>query len=175
MAVSFTQPRNNSVPRTCSGPNPQATTPPWSVSLTMTSTPGVPFIRRRCSSPRWGNAEGFFQALKQLEETAGPLKTGVTAAQRRSFQEECRVAEATATHFRSVANQARFVLARRRVSERKQGESLEALRQELESLLKDEIGLARRLHQLQSCRSPPRIRSVESLFLHSAGFGGEIS
>ncbi len=94
-------------------------------------------------------ADGFFAALDRLKATAARLTPAVSTEQRRTFEAERGVAEATAIHFRSVANQARFVLARRRASEIKQRESVEPLRQELKELLEDEIRLARRLHQLQ--------------------------
>ena len=95
-------------------------------------------------------AAGFSRALKQLEEAARPLTAGATTAQLGAFEGECRVAQAAAIHFRSVVNQARFVLARRRVSESKPGAAIEEHRQELARLLEDELRLARQLHHLQA-------------------------
>ena len=58
--------------------------------------------------------------------------------------------EASAIHFRSVANQARFVVERRRLKEAESPESVESAGAELERLLRAEIVLARRLHAVQS-------------------------
>ena len=57
-------------------------------------------------------ADGFQRALDELK-TVSASAAGVTSAQRRALAEECGVAEAAAIHFRSSANQARFVMARR--------------------------------------------------------------
>jgi len=85
-------------------------------------------------------ADGFGRALAELRiSTAQSM--GATPTERRALTEECGVAEAAAIHFRSSANQARFVLARRAGARQ---------RAKLESVLKDEIALARRLHDIQS-------------------------
>ena len=58
--------------------------------------------------------------------------------------------EAAAIHFRSTANQARFILARRRLKEAKSSDDVQSACAELERLLRAEMGLARRLHAIQS-------------------------
>ncbi len=95
-------------------------------------------------------AEGFGAALERLRTDAAKVEKLSTPGQRRALGEECRVAEAAAIHFRSVANQARFVLARRALAAAKvpaeRGPQIAAL----ERVLKDEISLARRLYRIQS-------------------------
>jgi hypothetical protein len=93
-------------------------------------------------------ADGFDRALAGLK-TAG-ARVNSTSAQRRAFEEECNVAEACAIHFRTCANQARFVLARRAVAAAKKAEDVAPQLEMLERMLKDEIELARRLHWIQS-------------------------
>jgi hypothetical protein len=66
----------------------------------------------------------------------------------RAAERECGVAEAAAIHFRSTANQARFVLARAALARAGTSEAA-AQKAELERLLKAEISLARRLWVLQ--------------------------
>lgn len=97
-------------------------------------------------------ADGFERALAELGAASARVESA-TLDQRRALEEECRVAEAAAIHFRSSANQARFVLARRAVAEAKSSEVAEAHRQEMRRLLRSEIILARRLYEIQSCDS----------------------
>jgi hypothetical protein len=85
-------------------------------------------------------ADGFERALTDLRISEAQA-AGATPAERRALTEECDVAEAAAIHFRSSANQARFVMARRAGARQ---------RAVLERVLKDEIALARRLHGIQS-------------------------
>ena len=63
------------------------------------------------------------------------------------------MAEAAAIHFRSSASQARFVMARRAAAQAKGQDSAAPHRKEMERVLKNEIALARRLHEIQSCDS----------------------
>ena len=60
------------------------------------------------------------------------------------------VAEAAAIHFRSAANQARFIMARRAAATAKSAEAAAPFRAAMERVLRDEIALARRLHRIQS-------------------------
>ena len=60
------------------------------------------------------------------------------------------MAEAAAIHFRSSANQARFVMARQAVASAKTAEAAAPHRAAMEKVLQDEIVLARRLHAIQS-------------------------
>ena len=64
--------------------------------------------------------------------------------------QELNVGEAAAIHFRSVANQARFVMERRRLKGAESQASVQSACAELERLLRAEIELARRLHGVQS-------------------------
>jgi hypothetical protein len=97
-------------------------------------------------------AAGFARALAELKAAARDSK-GATSEQRREFEAECRVAEAAGIHFRSVANQARFVLARRALAAAKGAAETVPHIAALESVLKEEIHLAKRLHQLQGADS----------------------
>ena len=94
-------------------------------------------------------ADGFDRALADLQ-TVMAHKPGTTPAQRRALASECGVAEAAAIHFRSSANQARFVLARQAAAAAKTTEATAPHRAAMEKVLKDEIALARRLHAIQS-------------------------
>ncbi len=98
-------------------------------------------------------ADGFTQAIEQLRnQTAGNPK--IASPQRRALEEELRMAEVAAIHFRSAANQARFVTARGAVAAAKISTDAESPLAVLQTVLKDEISLARRLHAIQSadCR-----------------------
>jgi hypothetical protein len=92
-------------------------------------------------------AAGFERTLAELRASA--MRVAVTTDQNRVLDEECRVADAAAIHFRSTANQARFVLARRALAGAKTRDDAAQPRAILESVLRDEIELARRLHQIQ--------------------------
>ncbi|MSU58289.1 MAG: twin-arginine translocation signal domain-containing protein [Pedosphaera sp.] len=94
-------------------------------------------------------ADGFDRALQELQVSALRHKA-VTREQRAALFEECGVAEAAAIHFRSSANQARFVLARRALAQAKTHDAAGSPAAILERVLKDEIALARRLHEIQS-------------------------
>jgi hypothetical protein len=82
-------------------------------------------------------ANGFESTSNQLETVAG-------ADPPESLQEELRFAHACAIHWRSAANQARWIALRDAPEPNPRGS---------ESLLLAEIALARRLHQLQSADS----------------------
>jgi hypothetical protein len=97
-------------------------------------------------------ANGFDAALAKLREAgAGSAFDKSSPAQRDAFTAEMRVAESAAIHFRSTANQARFVSARDALAAAKNAQTGRPLIDNLESTLKDEIHLARRMHELQ-CR-----------------------
>ena len=81
--------------------------------------------------------------------------------------------EAAAIHFRSVANQARFILARRRLEAAKSQDDTQSACAELEGLLRAEMGLARRLHAIQSARLADRLRGDQPVLLRAGGLGGE--
>jgi hypothetical protein len=94
-------------------------------------------------------AAGFEQTLATLKRDVENLT--VSAVHKANLAREIDVAEACAIHFRSVANQARFVSARDALAG---AETLEAARphlDELERVLTSELDLAVRLHAIQ-CR-----------------------
>ncbi|HNQ73870.1 MAG TPA: twin-arginine translocation signal domain-containing protein [Verrucomicrobiota bacterium] len=95
-------------------------------------------------------ADGFDRALAALQRAAPPASS-IPGAARAALQAECRVAEAAAIHFRSVAQQTRFILARRAAAA-SNGEAgtTAAARAAMKQWLQAEISLARRLHALQS-------------------------
>lgn len=93
-------------------------------------------------------AGGFESALQDLRRESAPLWKREGRAHRKEFQRECAVAEAAGIHFRSVANQARFILARNAAATA-QGAERVVQRAAMRNLIQAEIGLARRLHSLQ--------------------------
>jgi hypothetical protein len=95
-------------------------------------------------------AEGFERALRQLRVQIESLRAKALPADLRAVELESGVAEAAQIHFRSVANQARFILSRRAAQTAKPGLELASHSDVLEATLEEELGLARRLHQLQS-------------------------
>jgi hypothetical protein len=94
-------------------------------------------------------AGGFDRAIAALKRALPPEHAGAETRERRALRQEIDVAEAAAIHFRSVANQARFVQARRAVAAADTaGEARPAL-VELERALHSEADLARRLFAIQ--------------------------
>jgi hypothetical protein len=98
-------------------------------------------------------AEGFERTLDQLRKATEIEGKKTSKLERLNFEEECRVAEAAAIHFRSVVNQARFVTARNTLLTAKNPKENAPLIAALERILNSEITLARRLHTLQSLDS----------------------
>lgn len=92
-------------------------------------------------------ADGFDRALAGLQQASAAAK--LTAGQRQAIAGELSVMEAAAIHFRSAANQSRFVIARRALAAAKTPEERAAPRAALEKVLKEEMSLARRLYALQ--------------------------
>jgi hypothetical protein len=62
-------------------------------------------------------ADGFERTLSEIRATAAQDATA-SQEQRHALDRECGIAEATAIRFRSCANQARFILARRALASR---------------------------------------------------------
>lgn len=98
-------------------------------------------------------ATGFEQTLAELRAFAVDHVSNASTSQRRAFVAECRVAEAAGIHFRSVSNQARFVMARQALATAKNSADAQPQLAILERVLQDEITLARRLYELQSADS----------------------
>ena len=94
-------------------------------------------------------ADGFDAAIAELRKLS-PINSTRSSAQRRNFEEELSVAEAAAIHFRSAANQSRFVHARRALSGAKDAQESGPLLKTLEKTLKSEIELAKKLYDIQS-------------------------
>ena len=63
------------------------------------------------------------------------------------------MAEAAALHFRSTANQSRFILARQQLAKAKTAEEASPTLKILDEVLRTEIDDAKRLHQIQSADS----------------------
>jgi hypothetical protein len=95
-------------------------------------------------------AIGFERAHGEMTAAFQACRGKLTAEQKATALQELNVGEAAAIHFRSVANQARFVMARRRLEGAKSQDDAQSACTELEGLLWAEIGLARRMHALQS-------------------------
>jgi hypothetical protein len=87
-------------------------------------------------------ASGFNKALDRLRAAAG---NDVAP----SLADEMGVAETCAIHFKSVANQTRFVMLRGQLAQaRAKGETM-AILDAVESIVRDEMALAIRLHAIQ--------------------------
>jgi hypothetical protein len=95
-------------------------------------------------------AIGFERAHAGVTAAFQACRGKLNAAQKAAALKELNVGEAAAIHFRSVANQALFILARRRLAGAKSQDDAQSACAELERLLRAEMGLARRLHALQS-------------------------
>ncbi len=93
-------------------------------------------------------AGGFEHTLRRLRSDAEQI--AATPEQRRVFERECGVAEVAAIHFRSSANQVRFVLARQMAADTKDVEAKANRLKEMKSVLQSEIALAKRLYEIQS-------------------------
>jgi len=93
-------------------------------------------------------ADGFESALTDLKGAFQSAR--LKASQRQAAIEEIRVAETAAIHFRSVANQVRFVQARRALEAAKTAGEARPWLEKLEGTLQGEISLARRLHAIQT-------------------------
>ena len=98
-------------------------------------------------------AGGFEHAHAELAAAVHSCRRQLSADQLTAAQKELNVGEAAGIHFRSTANQARFVLARDRLKQVKSTAEADACKAELERLLHAEIALARRLHAIQSSDS----------------------
>jgi hypothetical protein len=89
-------------------------------------------------------ADGFDRAIERLKRS-----TSTFDPQPSTLNQELDVSEAAAIHFRSVANQARFVNARNALAAAKTSAEAKPLLAELERVLKSEIQCAKRLYEIQ--------------------------
>ena len=85
-------------------------------------------------------ADGFDAAIAKLSPVAG---------ENAALKSEVDVARVCAIHFRSVANQAEFVVARDALAAAASGEAATPLIAKLEQILQDEIRLAKSLYEIQ--------------------------
>jgi hypothetical protein len=95
-------------------------------------------------------ATGFEQAHAHVAAAFETCRRQLTAEQRATAEQELSVGAAAAIHFRSVANQARFVMERRRLKAATSPADVRSARAELARLLRAEIQSARQLHAVQS-------------------------
>jgi hypothetical protein len=95
-------------------------------------------------------AAGFERAHAKLAASFDTCRGQLTPDQRTAVLLELGVGEAASIHFRSGANQARFIRARRRLTEGKSPADVTSARAGLGLLLQAEIALARRLNTIQS-------------------------
>ncbi len=95
-------------------------------------------------------ADGFDSALKELRRAAAVVRRRASTRHRLALETEARIAETVAIHFRSSANQARFVLARQGLAAAKTSNEKAPYIGRLEAVLKEEISFTRRLHRIQS-------------------------
>ena len=95
-------------------------------------------------------ADGFEEALGRLKEQTRDIDPGEAAA---AFRLDLDVAEACAIHFRSVANQGKFVMARDALATATETEAAHKLMDKLAAVLESEIDLAKRLYAIQTRNS----------------------
>ncbi len=93
---------------------------------------------------------GFQAAAKDLDSSVRKQKKGLNRWQRLELERELNVMRACAIHFGTVANQGNFILARQALGQAKSQTEARGLIDEIESLLRDEIRLAKELHAIQS-------------------------
>jgi len=98
-------------------------------------------------------ASGFKSALDQLKASTITLLPDCSSEEKRAFESEYRVAEAAWIHFRSSANQGRFILERRALESAKTRADAIPHIDALQNVIQDEIELAHRLHEIQTCDS----------------------
>ena len=96
-------------------------------------------------------AEGMDRAIAGANKAAETLR--LSAKEQRALAAELRVVEAASIHFRSNAQQARFVLARRELSRARNADEARNPKAMLERMLNAELDLARRLYAIQSADS----------------------
>lgn len=93
-------------------------------------------------------ADGFAAAVARARAKIETARA--SRAQLDSMHDQLRVAEAASIHFRSTANQARFVMARKALSETTDPVQADRLLGLMDELAKDEQRLACRLYDLQT-------------------------
>jgi hypothetical protein len=94
-------------------------------------------------------AQGFERTLTQWRHDLAATPPRISRAERETLAGELVVAEASAIHFRSTAQQARFVQLRQTLATAQSAQEAGPILSEIEDLLRAELALARRLHELQ--------------------------
>jgi hypothetical protein len=97
--------------------------------------------------------EAFSQAVNRLEAAVRREKRRLHRGEKAELSRELDVARAASIHFLTTSNQARFILLRRQLQKTKSDRadaSLNNILDEMESLLREEIRLAKDLHAIQS-------------------------
>lgn len=94
-------------------------------------------------------ASGFEIGVGELKSALLKAATSANETDRQNLNAELNVAEGCAIHFRSTANQARFVVARRQLAEASSASEHQAALEVLKKLVRDESKLAHRLFELQ--------------------------
>ncbi|MCP4639159.1 MAG: hypothetical protein GY851_01930, partial [bacterium] len=92
-------------------------------------------------------ADGFDASLATLRDAVAGKKLSANHA--RALARELDVAEVCTIHFRSVANQAKFVVARNALAAAETSDAAAPHVAVLDAVLRDEIDLATRLHAIQ--------------------------
>ncbi len=92
-------------------------------------------------------AIGFEAAIEELKQAAKDVPA--TADERNALSKELDVAAVCAIHFRSVANQSAFVMARGSLAKAGTAEARAKTCGEIEKILKSELELARQLYEIQ--------------------------
>ena len=91
-------------------------------------------------------ADGFEAGAEQLRAAQQQRNDAATT---HALAEEANIAETAAIHFRSVANQAAFVMLREKRAATEDGPETEAVTEKMTALIRDEQELAKRLYTLQ--------------------------
>ena len=92
-------------------------------------------------------ADGFDAAIADLRDAVGALDEA--QPQGRALREELDVMATCAIHYRSVANQARFVVARRALAEAASPEAARDAIETLEAVIEGDMALAKALYAVQ--------------------------
>jgi hypothetical protein len=98
-------------------------------------------------------ANGFASAIAGLETAFVTGQGRSRSVEEKNLQDELNVANAAAIHFRSTANQARFIQLRRVLSKPATQVERAGARAQIRSILTEEIRLAGRLYALQCADS----------------------
>ena len=99
-------------------------------------------------------ADGFDAALAEMAEALKAAGVDEKEPGAAAFRDEMGVAEACAVHFRSVANQAAFVMERNSMlKDSTPAEEKKACAARMETLINSELSLAKRLYALQCADS----------------------